>query len=89
MNQHAQKGRVLADRQFIIAHLCAYGEDIVAEQVHYLSSEQLEMISELAFEHACTGMLLAKSLALAAVHVVEGQFRNLKRMKRKMSAYKF
>ena len=75
-------GVVETPPEVLIADLQSYGEDEVAAQVHSLSKGQIERLGQIAFTHACTGMLLAKALSLAAVEVVEGAPRELKRKRR-------
>jgi hypothetical protein len=67
----------------MIEDLKDYGEDDVAAKISGLSEPDLARIGEIAFEHALTGMLLAKAVALAAVEVVEGGPRELKRKRRR------
>jgi hypothetical protein len=53
-------------REDLIQDLEQYGEAEAAAQVMRLSKEDYDRVGEIAFEHACTGMLIAKALALAA-----------------------
>ena len=72
-------------RKTLIADLEAYGEDAVASKIGRLSARDYERLSDLAFTHALSGMLLAKALALAAVEIVEGRPRELRRKRRILS----
>ncbi len=81
----AQRSRVIAMPADIADDLRNYGEDEVASKVMHLRGDQLERLFELAAVHAQTGMLFAKALALAAVEVVEGHTRPLRRERRKFS----
>jgi hypothetical protein len=81
----AQRSRVIAMQADIADDLRNYGEDEVASKVMRLRRDQLERLFELAAVHAQTGMLFAKALALAAVEVVEGHTRALRRGRRKFS----
>jgi len=69
-------------RDNVVQDLVEYGEDEAAGQVMNLSKEDYDRLGQIAFEHACTGMLLAKALALAAVEIIEGKPRELKRKRR-------
>jgi len=81
----AQRSRVIAMPADIADDLRNYGEDEVASKVMHLRRDQLERLFELAAVHSQTGMLFAKALALAAVEVVEGHTRALRRERRKFS----
>lgn len=67
----------------MVEDLKDYGEDDVAAKIPGLSESDLTRIGEIAFDHSLTGMLLAKAIALAAVEVVEGHPRELKRKRRR------
>jgi hypothetical protein len=69
-------------RKALIEDLKAYGEDSVAKKIRGLSKGEYDRLSEIAFTHSLSGMLLAKALALAAVEVVEGAPRELMRRRR-------
>jgi hypothetical protein len=69
-------------RKNLIVDLKAYGEDDVARKIRGLSKKEYDRLGNLASDHSLTGMLLAKALALAAVEVVEGEPRPLKRKRR-------
>ena len=84
-----ETGIVTASPQLIATHLTAYGENDAALRIQTLDAHEVEMISEIAFVHACNGMKLAESLSLAAVEVCEGKPRPVKRKRRNMSVYKF
>jgi len=66
----------------LVQHLVDYGEDEAAGHVMNLTKEDFDHLAEIAFDHACTGMLLAKALALAAVEIIEGKPRELKKKRR-------
>jgi hypothetical protein len=73
---------IYTPKENLVQDLEQYGEDAVAAQVKDLSQIDYDRLGDIAFEHACTGMLIAKALALAAVEVIEGKPRELKRKRR-------
>ncbi|MCA9623171.1 MAG: hypothetical protein KC731_29330 [Myxococcales bacterium] len=75
-------GTLNTPRKKLVEDLKTYGEDQVATKIRGLSKRDYERLSEIAFTHALTGMLVAKALALAAVEVVEGAPRDLARKRR-------
>ena len=76
---------LITPRESLVDDLREYGEDTVAARVFTLSEEQYQRLSEIAYRHALTGMLLAKALALAAVEVIEGKPRALRRKRRQLN----
>ena len=80
-----QRSRVIAMPADIADDLRSYGEDNLAFRVMDLRGDQLERLFELAAEHSYTGMLFAKALSLAAVEVIEGHARDLRRERRKFA----
>jgi hypothetical protein len=79
------KCAVNAPRENLVAALQSYGEDDAAGKIADLPDADHQRIAEIAFVHACTGMLLAKALSLAAVEVIEGRPRPLRRNRRKFT----
>jgi hypothetical protein len=84
------KSIVHTPRENLIRHLCSFGEDEIAARICLLPESDYIRIQERAFEYAFTsevpsgrGMLLAKALSKAAVDIIEGSPRELKRKKRK------
>lgn len=75
---------VSTSRELLQADLRTYGEEELASRVPYLDDAAMRRIGEVALPHACTGMLIAKALALAAVEVLEGASRPLKRGRRRL-----
>src|SRR2546423_1559339 len=73
---------VITPIRLLVADLASYGEVDASERVRSLSTADIERVYELAFEHALTGMLLAKASCLAAIEVLEGRPRGLKRNRR-------
>jgi len=78
-------GGLRTPRKSLIADLKTYGEDAVAKKIRGLSKREYDRLADIAFHHSLTGMLLSKALALAAVEVVEGAPRELKRKRRAFS----
>ena len=86
------KSRVSSTRDSIAKDLLAYGEEEAAKQVPALTGEDYALVEERAFDFACSidpisgrPMLIAKALSMAAVAVIEGKARDLKRKKRKFA----
>jgi hypothetical protein len=82
-------GTVQATRDHIERQLRAYGEEAVAMKLADVSDEDYDRISQRAFDYACQsstpsgrGMLLDMALARAAVEVIEGAPRELRRKRR-------
>jgi hypothetical protein len=75
--------RVSTRRETLAEALTTYGEDAVAARIPELPQAQYDCIEMRAFDYACQGMYIAKALSLAAVEVVEGSPRPLKRKRRK------
>ena len=79
---------IQASRQCITYHLRTYGEDDLVPQLLSCSTEQLATIQRRAGDYAFSGplgksgMMYAKALALAAVEILEGTPRDLKRKRR-------
>ena len=69
-------------RDNLVQDLVAYGEEEAAAQLMNLTKEDYDRLGHIAFEHACPGMLLAKASALAAIEIIEGKPRELKRKRR-------
>jgi hypothetical protein len=66
----------------IVQDLEDYGEDEVAAQAPDLLLKDWNRFDTIATKHMYTGMLISKALALAAVEIVEGEPRELKRKRR-------
>ena len=81
---------IISPRSHVERQLRAYGEDAVAAKLSSISDEDCARIGKRAFDYACMpttkksggGMLLDKALALAAVEVIEGAPRELRRRRR-------
>jgi hypothetical protein len=84
--------RVSSSRAAIAKDLSAYGEEDAARRIESLSPEDYALVEEKAFDFACSTdpnsgrpMLIAKALSMAAVEIIEGKARDLKRKKRKFA----
>jgi hypothetical protein len=86
MSSHAP--RLHAPLDWVATNLRAYGEEAVASAVVRLSPSQIEQFERSAGSHAATGMPYARAVALAAVEIVEGAPRALKRKRRLMHVYR-
>lgn len=75
-------GRLYTPRKKLVGELKSYGEDQVARKIRGMSNDDYDRLQQVAFVHSLTSMLLAKALCLAAVEVVEGKPRPLKRKRR-------
>ena len=75
-------GTIVTPPENIAQQLRAYGEESAASAIPNLNKEQLERISKIAYSHSLSGMLLAKAVSLAAIEVIEGTPRDLKRTRR-------
>ncbi len=71
-------------RELLAIDLRTYGEDELAAKVSELTDDQMKQIGERAAEYACTGMLLARAVALAAIEFLEGRPREPKWKRRKL-----
>ena len=65
--------------------LLDYGESVVALEIEGLSEQQWREIGIRAFDLMLVHRLISKALALAAVEIVEGRPRELRRKRRKFS----
>jgi len=72
-------------RNELAANLAAYGEHAVAAQIAALSESQYEHIGKLGFARALTGEHFALAACRAAVEVIEGTARDLRRPRREWS----
>ena len=77
-------------REHLERQLRAYGEDAVADRIMALGQRRWRRIGDRAMEFACMEdtpsgrlMLIDKALAMAAVEIIEGASRALKRKRRK------
>ena len=77
--------RIVASRRQVIEDLLDYGESEVALEVDVLSEEKWSQLRRLAFDLALRHRLISKALALAAVEVVEGKPRPLRRTRRRFA----
>lgn len=75
-------GKLVPTRQDLAANLAAYGEHEASALVSSMPAEEFDRACEIGFQRALTGMLLAKASCLAAVEVLEGKPRALKRTRR-------
>jgi hypothetical protein len=84
---------IFVTRDILADDLTAYGEDELAQRVLTIGDEDLRRIWEragyyaTADEHASpsgNGMILAKACALAAVEILEGASRDLRRKRRQL-----
>ena len=80
---HSKPSRVSTSRDAVAADLATYGEDVIAARIAGMPQPAYDLIEERAFGYACQGMYLAKAVSLAAVEVVEGSPRPLRRSRRK------
>jgi hypothetical protein len=83
---------IRSTREHVAAQLIAYGEDGAAARVLKLNDEAFEFIevkaAEFDWDHDTPNLspiLLDKALSLAAIFVLEGKVRPLKRRRRKFS----
>ena len=83
------KSMITTSRENVATQLVAYGEDSVAARFASASDEEFVRIQERAFRYAIQpdtpsgrAMFLDKALALAAIEVLEGAPRALRRSKR-------
>ena len=77
-------------RKDIERQLRSYGEDALASKAAALAESDVVRIGERAFDYACMpttkrsggGMMIAKAIAHAAVEIMEGSPRELRRKRR-------
>jgi hypothetical protein len=82
---------IKSTREHVSLQLAAYGEDEASRRVRTLNDEAFEFVEAKALDIACevdpenpmAHMLLDKALALAAIFVLEGVRRPLKRKRRR------
>ena len=77
---------IRTSRELLAVDLRSYGEDSLAAEIAKLPQERLEAIFERADDYLSSvqSTLLAKALALAAVEVLEGEPRELRRKRRRL-----
>lgn len=77
---------ISVSRELFQTDLRTYGEEELALRVPALTDAEMQQIGEAAGRNATTGgvPLIAKALALAAVEVLEGKSRPLKRNRRRL-----
>jgi hypothetical protein len=73
---------LLLNRRDIAANLAAYGEKEAAAAIEGLTKEQYEQIGKIGFRHALDGKNWLLAGCLAAIEVLEGRPRNLRRKRR-------
>ena len=83
-DQGKHRSVISLTREHLAVNLRTYGEDDLASRALTLTDEQMRRIGEIAFDHALTGMLLAKAVTLAAIEVLEGGPRLPKWSRRKL-----
>jgi hypothetical protein len=79
-------GIVNSTREGLAHILWEYDEEYLATKIAHLTDADMQRIGEVAFVYACrteTTMII-KALALAAVEVLEGQPRDLRRKRRRV-----
>jgi hypothetical protein len=79
------RSSIWTSRASVVKDLLDYGESEVALEIGGLSEERWREIGTRAFDLALVHGLLAKALALAAVEIVEGRPRELRRQRRRFS----
>jgi len=73
---------LVVTRKDLAAELAAYGEHEASAKIAALSEAQLHRVYEIGHDHALSGMLLARASCLAAIEVLEGKPRELRRERR-------
>ena len=73
---------LIMSRQTLAAQLWAYGEEAASERVAMLSADEYQRVCQIGFQYALTGMDLGKAGCLAAIEVMEGRPRELRRSRR-------
>jgi hypothetical protein len=73
---------LVISRDELARNLMAYGEQAASERVAGMSQDEFKRVAEIGFRHALTGMMLMKAGCLAAIEVLEGAPRDLKRKRR-------
>jgi hypothetical protein len=76
---------LILSRRDLAANLAAYGEHEAAARIHDLSADDYQRISEIGFRHALDGHHWLLAGCLAAIEVIEGKARNLRRPRRDWS----
>jgi len=72
-------------RRDLAAVLASYGEHDSSARIESMSAEDFSRVCEIGSRYALTGMLLAKASSLAAIEVLEGKPRELRRRRRDWS----
>lgn len=75
---------IVVSRQHLAIDLRTYGEDELAARALNATEEEMLRIGERGAELACTGMLIAKAVALAAIEVFESKSRPTRWNRRKL-----
>ena len=69
-------------RRDLAANLAAYGETEASARIESISAADFKRVCELGYRHALDGAHFSKASSLAAIEVIEGRARNLRRAKR-------
>jgi hypothetical protein len=69
-------------RRDLAVTLASYGEHDSSARIESMSAEDFRRVCEIGFRNALTGMLLAEASSLAAIEVLEGKPRELRRRRR-------
>lgn len=72
-----------SNRTALAADLRSYGEDSVASALEAATDDTVLSIAQRGIQISFTGENIPRSLCLAAVETIEGQFRPLARQRRK------
>jgi hypothetical protein len=77
---------ISVSRELLQINLRTYGEEALTLRVPNLSDAQMQKVGEVAGRYATTGgvHLIDKALTLAAVEILEGASRPLKRSRRRL-----
>jgi len=73
---------LVVQREDLAANLAAYGEHDASARILSMSAQDFQRVCEIGFQHALAGKHLLEAGCLAALEVIEGQPRALKRKRR-------
>jgi len=73
---------LIVSRRDLAANLAAYGESEASARVAGMSEEEINRVYEIGYRHALSGEHLGKASCMAAVEVLEGAPRLLRRQRR-------
>jgi hypothetical protein len=76
---------LIVSRRHLAVHLAAYGEHEASARIESMSDEDVRRVCEIGDRYATTGMNFAKASSLAAIEVLEGTPRELRRQRRDWS----